>query len=337
MANRQGARSHWVVLWLVSLILGSAVAACAGPDLTTGTTPIARPGANPSGRILFVQHGHLAVWQDGKIQQLGDVSDAAWARWSPDGQRIAYVRMGDSYSDLWVANADGSAAKALTRNQPSGQPGTYNYVQQAVWALMPAWLPDGSTIAYISDLNTAKNFLWLISSTGGQPRLVGATTRLGDNIEWPSVSPDGQRVVFALRVTGETELQRRTDLWVVNLTTGEVAPLVQGGDGNYAPAWSPDGQWIAFVSRHGEQNDLAVVSARGGQPVQLTTLGTVAAPAWSPDGQQLAFLVAEKDGSFSVEAVRFSVDANGTPQASTPSKLFSAPDIDARSGLSWSR
>ncbi|MCX7622411.1 MAG: LpqB family beta-propeller domain-containing protein [Thermomicrobium sp.] len=283
-----------------------------------------------------MQDGDIYVWENGKVRRLLELGNAAWPRWSPDGSRIAFVRLGDAYSDLYVARSDGQGIVQLTRNQPGFVPGSYQYVQNAVWALSPTWSPDGTALVYASDLNSLKNFLWRIPSAGGTPQRIEATTRLGDNVDQPSFSPDGTRIVFIHRVTREDGLQRRTDLWIVDLRTGNLAPLVQGGDGQYAPVWSPDGLWIAYVGRHGEANDLFVVPASGGQPVQLTDSGVVAAPTWSPDGRTLAFLQLDQ-GKFVVYTLEFSVSPEGQPRAGQPRKLFEAENIDTVSGLSWAR
>jgi len=319
---------------LLSVLMATALlaAACGEPD------PIANPewvaGASPKGRILFVQHGDIYLWQDGKIQRVLELGNAASPSWSPDGSRFAFVRFGDAFSDLYVAGADGQGMQQLTQNQPPLQPGTQAYVANSVWALDPAWMPDGQRIVYASDLNSVKNYLWLIPSTGGAPQQIPASTVPGDNVESPTVSPDGTRIAFVHRATSDDGLRRRTDLWILNLTTGEVEPLVQGGDGSYAPAWSPDGNWIAYVGRQGEANNLYVVPAGGGEPVQLTTSGAVASPTWSPDGTMIAFLQLD-GGTFEAQYVEFTVEPGGRPRAGEPKRLFEAEAIDAPSGLSW--
>jgi TolB protein len=242
--------------------------------------------------------------------------------------------LGDAYSDLYIADTSTGEIRQLTRNRPPFTPGSYEYVQNAVWALSPAWSPDGQRLVYVSDRNTLKNFLWLIPSAGGTPELIQATTRLGDNVDQPAFSPDGSRIVFIHRVTREDGLQRRTDLWIVDLRSGNLTPLVQGGDGQYAHAWSPDGQWIVYVGRHGESNDLFLVPAMGGQPIQITDSGVVASPTWSPDGRAIAYLQLERDG-FAVYVLELRIGADGRPQATEPRKLFTAERIDAVSGLSW--
>lgn len=319
---------------LLSVVIATVflAVACGEPD------PIANPewvaGASPKGRILFVQHGDIYLWQDGKIQRLLELGNAASPSWSPDGSWFAFVRFGDAFSDLYVARADGQGMQQLTQNQPPLQPGTQAYVANSVWALDPAWMPDGQRIVYVSDLNSVKNYLWVIPSTGGTPQQIPASTVPGDNVESPAVSPDGTRIAFAHRATTDDGLRRRTDLWILNLTTGEVVPLVQGGDGSYAPAWSPDGNWIAYVGRQGEANNLYVVPSGGGEPVQLTTSGAVASPTWSPDGSMVAFLQLD-GGTFEVQYIEFTVEPDGRPRAGEPKRLFEAEAIDAPSGLSW--
>ncbi len=336
-AGRSTTRSRRTGLSLLSvgvLALLFLLGACAPEAAPSDSETLL--AASPSGRMLFVQHGDIYVWENGKIRRLLQLGDAAWPRWSPDGTRIAFVRFGDAYSDLYVARSDGQGIVQLTRNQPASTPGSYQYVQDAVWALSPTWAPDGETIVYVSDLNSLKNFLWLIPSAGGTPQRIEASTRLGDNVDQPAFAPDGTRIVFTHRVTREDGLRRRTDLWIVDLRTGELTPLVEGGDGQYAPVWSPDGQWIAYVGRHGEANDLYVVPATGGQPVQLTSTGLVASPTWSPDGRFIAFLQLERD-RFAVYTIELSIGPDGMPRAGDPKKLFDGDDIDPVSGLSWTR
>jgi len=308
------------------------LSSCGEPD------PIANPewvnAAAPKGRILFVQHGDIYLWHDGRTRRLLDLGDAASPSWAPDGQRFVFVRYGDAYSDLYVADANGQDVKQLTRNRPLLEPGTEAYVRNCVWAFDPVWMPDNQRIVYVSDLNALKNFLWIVEGSGGSPQLIQASATLGDNVESPTVAPDGKRIAFSHRTAANDGLRRRTDIWIVHLDTGQLLPLVQGGDGSYAPAWSPDGAWIAYVARHGDANDLFVVPASGGTPVQLTTVGAVAAPTWSPDGRMIAFLRLE-GSAFEVHYVEFAVGLDGQPSASQPKRLFRGEGIDAPSGLSW--
>jgi Tol biopolymer transport system component/DNA-binding winged helix-turn-helix (wHTH) protein len=96
----------------------------------------------------------------------------------------------------------------------------------------------------------------------------------------PAVAPDGHAVVYASDATGTLEL------YLANLSqgSGEVA-LTNDGGHNMQPAWSPDGQWIAFHSRR--RGGVWVIPSTGGVPRQVVDFGSD--PAWAPDSNTLVF------------------------------------------------
>jgi Tol biopolymer transport system component/DNA-binding winged helix-turn-helix (wHTH) protein len=96
----------------------------------------------------------------------------------------------------------------------------------------------------------------------------------------PALSPDGRALVYASDATGGLEL------YLVNLLEGSPeVPLTSDGGQNIQPAWSPDGQWIAFHSRR--RDGIWILPSTGGVPRQLTDFGSD--PAWSPDSTTLVF------------------------------------------------
>lgn len=95
-------------------------------------------------------------------------------------------------------------------------------------------------------------------------------------------SPDGTRLAF-------TALDR---LWVMAFPDGTPRRVTTTNMGEFQPTWSPDGQWIGYVTWSGDAGHIYKTRANGqGQPVQLTdTPAYYRNPAWSPDGTRLVMV-----------------------------------------------
>lgn len=107
----------------------------------------------------------------------GPASDAVW---SPDGQKIAFVRSNTRHG-VYVVNADGSGVRNLTP-KPMG----------AVYAA-PAWSPDGRKIAFVSVERDGNSEIYLMNADGsGQRNLTLNPAYDGD----PAWSPDGRKITF---------------------------------------------------------------------------------------------------------------------------------------------
>jgi dipeptidyl aminopeptidase/acylaminoacyl peptidase len=110
------------------------------------------------------------------------------------------------------------------------------------------------------------------------------------------LSPDGQYVAFGLgqAYKADKDTPTRVAIYVVEVSTGDMR-LHAGSDTgtNESPCWSPDSQWLAFVSNRAnpDEKQLYVTDLRRGETQALTDLrGAVMAPQWSPDGLSVAFL-----------------------------------------------
>ncbi len=95
---------------------------------------------------------------------------------------------------------------------------------------------------------------------------------------WPTLAPDGSALAF--QAVGRIWLQELPDGSPRRLTSNSFSPH------EYAPAWSPGGEWLAFTSWSDEERGhLFKVGARGGEPVRLTAVaGEYLHPVWTPDG-----------------------------------------------------
>ncbi|MCP4082459.1 MAG: protease, partial [Planctomycetaceae bacterium] len=76
------------------------------------------------------------------------------------------------------------------------------------------------------------------------------------------------------------------DIWLVSREGGNAFRLTSGQGEENHPAFSPDGQWIAFTGQYGGNSDVYVVSVKGGEPKRLTWHpGADIVQGWTPDGQ----------------------------------------------------
>jgi Tol biopolymer transport system component len=121
-------------------------------------------------------------------------------------------------------------------------------------------------------------------------RISAVTTYPGDESQ-PSLSPDGQQVVFSW----EGERGANRDIYVKSLSEQYPRQLTTDPAEDAYPAWSPDGKQIAFVRRHASsQAEIVVIPALGGRERRIgqTRLGawiTGRMLAWSPDAKWLCF------------------------------------------------
>jgi TolB protein len=111
-----------------------------------------------------------------------------WPAVAPDGGRIAFTSNRDGDFDVWVMNADGGAARNLTR-----RPGL---------DLRPSWSPDGRRLAFTSNRGGAYG-LFVMPAEGGTAVAVPGHGERDDYAAW---HPDGRRLVFVAERGGKCDL-----------------------------------------------------------------------------------------------------------------------------------
>jgi hypothetical protein len=217
---------------------------------------------SPFGLSVASADGH------GVARLLGNIGHAASA-WSPDGTKlvtgwgfVGYGYMGPDPRALQVMNADGSAPRLI------GEGG------------VPAWSPDGTTIAFVTGLDMNQPHLseiYVRSSNGS------GATRLGHGIH-PAWSPDGLEIAFT----------RDSAVFSMNRDGTGVRRLADAADFS-RPAWSPDGTKIAFSCA--ETYNLCLMNPDGSGITEVGISDTFrsdypceAHPSWSPDGTRIAFV-----------------------------------------------
>jgi dipeptidyl aminopeptidase/acylaminoacyl peptidase len=264
------------------------------------------------------------------VDDIFSVQDVRDPQRSPDGLWVAYtvtraIKDTDKNdTDIWMVKWDGTEQVQLTSTPDSES--------------RPRWSPDNKYLAFVSSRQGAKKAqVWLLPRGGGEAtKLTDVKAGVAD-YAW---SPDSKRLVlvvedpdqavqaaldaaekategptktpkpivvdrYAFKSDGEGFLRgERSHLYLFDIASKKVETLTSGAMDETAPAWSPDGQQLAFIRRHGEgdvdklpNRDVFVIDAKAGaQPRRLTTTTTEESGrlAWSPDGKSIAYLLGDE-------------------------------------------
>jgi len=190
---------------------------------------------------------------------------------SPDGRHLAwYVHRLGAYGKVWVADLDGSSAFPLTSDPANDS--------------VASWLPDSRSIAVAK--TGGKIELWSIALADRSRRLLASVALLpgAPPLLMPRLSPDGSQVVLHARPNGVF------NLWKASLGSPALLQLTFDREGAAFPAWSPDGRWIAFQLNRGEDTHVAIVTSRGGDPVEITHEPGKNWPfSWAPDSDRIVY------------------------------------------------
>ena len=129
----------------------------------------------------------------------------------------------------------------------------------------------------------------------------------------PSWSPDGYRIVFV------SDRNRGIEQIFVMGSDGQNLKTLTTGSAHQQPAWSSDGEKIAYVRNKGGRQ-IWQMDADGSNRQQLTQIGKNSEPTWSPDGARIAYVSRRHSG----QGI-YVMDANGSNQKRlTPNRNFTA-------------
>jgi len=222
-------------------------------------------------RLIRRRYQQTSSQLDATARRLADdVVEAFIGIRGVSGTEMAFVSDRGGNKEIYVMNADGSAARAATANRSLNN--------------FPSWSPEGDEIVYTSYRYLNRPFLFLSSRGKGRPgRLL---SRLGDDraLYRGVFAPAEDRMALVMSYADAT------DIYTVRLDGSGLRRLTEGRAIDVSPAWSPDGRHMAFVSDRTGAPQIYIMDSDGSNQRRLTYDGSYNTnPAWSPDGLWIAY------------------------------------------------
>ncbi|MDQ3245589.1 MAG: Tol-Pal system beta propeller repeat protein TolB [Pseudomonadota bacterium] len=186
-------------------------------------------------------------------------------RFSPDGERIAFVSYADRVPQVRVMSIADRQERSLA--PPGGM------------SFAPSFSPDGRQIVF-SGASNGNTDIYITQADGGQTYRLTSTPGIDTAA---SFSPDGRQIVF------ESDRSGSQQLYVMNADGSDQRRISFGGARYGSPVWSPTGDLIAFTRIAGEAMQIATMAPDGTAERLLTNGTTDEAPTWAPSGQMILF------------------------------------------------
>ena len=218
-------------------------------------------------------------------------------RFSPDGASIAFASDRDGLTNIWIAKADGTAPRQLSK-------------EKRWYVNSPTWSPDGRYVYarrhFVKERSGGSGEIWMYHVGGGDGLQVTEKNGWQKDAGEPALSPDGRYLYYSKDVTPGQVFEYNKDPYGViyaiirrDLVTGKERTAISEAGGSIAPRPSPDGKTLALVRRVGAKTTLFLHALATGEERPLfdrldrdmqegwAVHGVYPQYAWTPDGAAL--------------------------------------------------
>jgi eukaryotic-like serine/threonine-protein kinase len=260
---------------------------------------------------------YLKLVDDSALQRLTTHPNRDFsAVWSPDGSHIAFLRalhpaLISGALELYLVSALGGAERRLVEGIKVRQEARIS------------WSRDGKFLAFADGNSTggADSIFLFEIATGEKRRLTQALANIeSDSI--PSFSPDGQQVAFSRQVSSGSR-----DIYLAPIAGGEPKRLTFDKANIHGLTWTPEGNEIIFASPRRGVSSLWRVSAHGGEPELVISIGFgLQHPGISPRGDRLVYA----QSLYDTNIYRIDLTAPASRRAAGERFIASTPDDDSQ-------
>jgi len=190
--------------------------------------------------------------------------------YSPDGKEFLFTSHRTGGTAVWRMNVDGSNQRDITSS----------IVERARQA---DWCSNGLIVIAYRDLGDSVAGIGIISLDENSFTPIYSEPKTGRIPEWPSWSNDCSEIAFQ-RYDGAL------DIWKMNSDGNGLINLTNHSATDQSPAWSPNGNKIAFISDREGSLDIHKMNSDGNNVMRLTSdPGHEVDVSWSPDGSKFIF------------------------------------------------
>ncbi|MEE2874327.1 MAG: peptidase MA family metallohydrolase, partial [Candidatus Latescibacterota bacterium] len=201
------------------------------------------------------------------------------ARWSLSGDMLAVLSSDgiEQHVDIIRLN-DASLVERVTRSMRAAE-----FDHLSIGSGTVAWAPDGHTIAFVAKEGPRDQILlWSLYDKELGQTLAMPDLELIESLAW---APDTRELAFIGTGSGQS------DLYTINVDTGERRQITGTPQREDHPNWSPDGQHIAFSSKYHNQFDIKIYDmAEGTSRTVVSNPTDDLWPQWLPEGNKLLFV-----------------------------------------------
>jgi Tol biopolymer transport system component len=225
------------------------------------------------------------------------------ARWSPGGDKIAYVSSREGLHEIVIINSNGTARSIVHQNA-------------APFAGLD-WSPEADKLVF-SKGDPYHRWIHVVNTDGSGLKRLSETDTIDSNPRW---SPDGNKIAFA-RDFGEGNIE----IYVMNKDGSNQKKITNHPSADNYPEWAPEADQIAFVTNRDGNDEIYVMNAEGKALKNLTNnTATDLFPSWSPDGSKIIFVSdRDQDGQ---DIYIMDSDGKNSERLTTRDGIESEPDF----------